>query len=171
MTAHELLPLIKAKGRSDRYSENMMKWVKRWGRDRPTSELNAVFLHWNNIDGSHVDMVEGTTQAHQILIGNISGEGWFSGARLSCILGQGTRAEIYAFGRNFDKTVLPNWFEGYISGGKCFIDPEHRLYYDKERWQVSEDGKIRHCLWCGEVTQHKRVKRRVIKDTYWEVSR
>jgi hypothetical protein len=168
MTAKELFPLIKAKGKGDRLSENFMKWVKRWGKDRPTMGIEVVFLHWSNIDGSHVDHVAGTTQPNHILIGRSDDEGWFYGARLSQIIGGKNGPDVYAFPPSLKTTPLPDWMQGYIEGGKCFIDPEHRLYMDKERWQYSEDGNTRRCQWCGNFAQTKRVEPRTVFDTFWD---
>lgn len=163
MTGAELLPLIKARSKGERYSENFMKWT----RKQRNEQLEVVFIHWNNIDGSRVEIVEGTTQPQQILIGRKDGDGWFYGTRLSEILCKGLSAERYAFPSKHDFTSLPEWFDGYIQGGKCFIDPEHRWYYDRERWQVSDNGEVRECLWCGEYRQRKVVKTRTVTDTFW----
>jgi hypothetical protein len=170
MKGADLLPLVKAKSKGDRFSENFMKWVRRWSKERPSSELEAVFLHWSNLDGSHVDYVPGTTQPSNILIGRSDNEGWFYGQRLSSIIGGKNGPDVFAFPPSMATTPLPDWLQGYIEGGKCFIDPEHRLYADRERWQVSKNGKTRDCLWCGKVTQAKRTKRRTVVDTYWETA-
>lgn len=168
MIAKELLPLIKAKGKGDRFSENLVKWVKRWDKTRGNRPLSVTFLHWSNIDGSHVEYLPGTTQPNHILIGDGDNEEWFYGCKLSQIIGGGRgSSDVFAYPPKMTKTPLPDWFQGYIKGGKCFIDPEHRLYYDKERWQVSEDGNTRNCLWCGEVAQQKIIKERTVYDISW----
>jgi len=162
-TAKELLPLIRSKGKDDKYSENLCKWVKKWAKQRGNRELTAAFLHWSSLDGSHVDMIHGTTQMQQFLLGYYDDDGWFYGARLSSIVGGA--AEVYAFPLSFKTTPLPDWFDGYVAGGKCFIDPEHRYYC--ERWQVAKNGKTRVCEWCGGVTQRKTIHRKVVKETRW----
>lgn len=163
MTGLQLLPYIKAKGRNEKYSENFMKWVRKHREDT----ISVMFLHWSNIDGSEVNIQNGKTQPQQILVGTgVDHNGWFYGARLSDILCNGAKALNYAWPPKFKKTSLPNWIEGYIRGGKCFVDPEHR-WYGNERWKLFANGESRECIWCNEITQHKHIKERIVADVCW----
>lgn len=165
MTGTEFLQQLKQAGcKGDKYSDNLAKWLKK-RKDWP---VEAAFLHWSNIDGSHVEIVPGATQPNQILLGHgKDGDGWFYGTKLNNILSDGTRAEQYAYPPKFQTTPLPDWHSGYVTGGKCFIDPEHRWYSDRDRWLVSEDGNARICRWCGDFEQVKHETNRVIIDTHW----
>ena len=60
--------------------------------------------------------------------------------------------------------IVPDWWERYAAGGKCIIDPKHWLY-GHERWQVSEDGQERTCIWCGNATQ--RLHTEMVPKTEW----
>lgn len=166
MTGADFLLRLKQSGcKGNGYSDNLVKWLKK-RKDWP---LEAAFLHWSNIDGSHVEMKPEATQPQQILlgIGPDREDKWFHGARLSEILCSGAKANVFAFPPRFETTPLPDWFGGYIKGGKCFIDPEHRWYGDRDRWQLSDDGNSRVCLWCGEHMQEKFVTERTVIDTHW----
>lgn len=152
MTGKDLLPLIKAKGRGDRFSENLYKWVKKYDN----RDLSVFFMHRSWLDGSNVDYDPEFTQAPQLVVGEMYEDGWVHGMRLLQILGNGTSVGMYAIPPGWNAVLLPDWWENYIKGGKCHIDPEHRLYAGSERWQTN--GKTRTCLWCGQwhEQQHKR---------------
>jgi hypothetical protein len=153
MKGRELLPFIKSSGRGDKFSENLVKWVKKY-RD---INIFAAFSAHNNIDGSELEYLPEKSLPRQILIGHVDMEdGWLHGSRLSTILCQGARSDVFAYSPGFLITPLPGWWDGYINGGKCFIDPEHKLYTDKERWQL--EGDMPQCLWCGNYRKTKHVE-------------
>lgn len=147
MERREILPQIKATSRHERYSENLMKWLRKQ-KEAP------FFAAISTSDGVVYDPAK--TQASRIFIGRhrIDEEGFLFGSRLSNILCTGAKTETFAFVPSMKFVVIPGWWEGYISLGKCFIDPEHTLYYDRERWEKSGDGKTRECVWCGNHEQY-----------------
>ena len=151
MTAKELIPLIKSKSKGDKYSECLVKFLKTI-RDWP---IFAAFSQWNEIDGEDIQFSPEKTQTRNIIIGyGDMDDGWVHGARLSSIIGGRASKERFAYSPAFKCILLPDWFKRYIEGGKCCIDPEHRLYADSERWEVSADGKERQCIWCGNHAQY-----------------
>lgn len=166
MTYKELLPLIRSKGKDDRYSENLCKWVKKHG----SRGLYVAFSGVSWINGEEVTRDTSKCQANQIIIGRGDmSDGWVHGSKLNRILAVGGQAEVFAFNvKVWGVVPLLGWFEDYIKGGKCFIDPEHH-WYGPERWQVN--GKTRTCSWCGQWHEIQR-KRRVSKTvTTWELLR
>jgi len=164
MTGKELYKLIKPEvGVNGKYSHNLAKWVK-GKKDWP---IHAVFSKFNFIDGSIIEYDHTKTQTGNIII--CAGEpkkGWAHGRRLSSILcgERGVFSESYAFQPSFIIVPLPdNWWDSYIIFGKCFIDPEHKMY-GHERWGLSDDATERTCLWCGH-TQYKHTE--MIPRSYW----
>ncbi len=148
MLGKELLPLIKATGRDDN---------KGW-------EIFAGFSQASMMDGAPLVYNTGKTQSAQIIIGygQKDGDGYVFGSRLSAIIGG--RYEAFAYPPSFKIIELLDWWQGYIIGGKCFIDPEHRIY-GAERWGVIGKKK-RRCIWCENYTQ---IMRKVMKAHYsWE---
>lgn len=163
MKGIELLPLIKATSKADRYSENLMKWVRKH-RNAP---LIAVYSPVSYVDGSDLGRFDAAkTCAGSLYIG-FGGldDGWLHGARLSEILCNGVKASEWAYPPKHRFQPLPDWWKRYIEGGKCCIDPEHWLYTDRERWEVAEDGKTRRCLWCGKHKQY--LKTEMTPKTSW----
>lgn len=148
MHGTELLPLIKAAGRADRYSENLWKWARKY-RDR------RLFVAFSEKDGHTFD--ETKTLASRLYIGfHRLDDGWLHGSRLSEILCQGSKAESWAYQPGMLFKEIPNWWDKYMEHGKCFIDPEHCLYLDAARWLVQ--GNVRTCLWCGNFQQREHVE-------------
>lgn len=145
MLGTDLLPLIKPNSKADRFSENLMKWVNQYC----TRDL-TVFIA---TEGKR-QFNPALTQSGYLYVAYVPFEdGYVMGSRLSEILCDGTKAATWAFhGLKFAE--VSDWWQRYISGGKCCIDPEHSLYFDRERWDVSADGKTRRCLWCGKHEQY-----------------
>lgn len=157
MKGIELLPLIKANSKADRFSENLMKWVRKY-KDRPMFIALAT-------DGKHYFDAE-KTQASLLYVGWHSlDEGELMGSRLSEILCNGAKTSTWAFQRRMKFVEVPFWWEHYIQFGKCAIDPEHWLYADRERWEVTEDGKSRRCIWCGSHEQYLHTE--MVPKTEW----
>lgn len=164
MTGRELLPLIRSKGKDDKYSENLAKWVSKH-KDWP---MIVAFLGFCGITGETLEYDPAKSLPRQILIGiGDMDDGWIHGRRLSEITG-GIRGvfsgEKYAYSHQFKPLHLPDWWQKYIEGGKCFIDPEHYLYGGK-RWQMSDDGKTRDCVWCGNHRQEKHIE--MVPKEHW----
>lgn len=161
MLGSELLPLIKASGKADRLSENLMKWVRKY-KTRPMFVAIATECKY------HFDAEK--TQAGLLYVGwghegHGLDDGYLMGSRLSDILCNGVRAFTAAFVPGMKFVEVPFWWEHYIQFGKCAIDPEHWLYADHERWEVSEDGQTRRCLWCGNYEQHLHTE--MVSKTEW----
>lgn len=156
MYGKELLLLIKAGGKADRYSENLMEWVRKY-RDRRLIVAIAT-------EGKR-QFDPALTQSAYLYIGYAPLEdGYLMGSRLSEILCNGIKTSTWAFhGLKF--VEVPDWWQRYIEGGKCCIDPEHWLYADRERWNVAADGKTRRCLWCGNY--HEYLHSEMVEKTSW----
>lgn len=166
MTGRELLPLIRAKSKGDRHSENLMKWVRKH-RDWP---MVVAFIGHCSITGERLEYDPAKTMPRQIVIGiGDMSDGWIHGRRLSEIISgiYGVRSENYAYSRQFHPVELPDWWQRYIEFGKCFIDPAHRIYADRERWKISEDGQSRQCIWCGGFTQNLHTYNRTTQHQEW----
>lgn len=149
MYVKELLPRIKATSREDRFSLNLLKWVKA-RKDRNLIVAIAT-------EGQRAyDATK--TQTAYLYIGYSFEDGFFMGSRLGEILCNGARTGTWAFQPSMKFVLVPDWWQGYIAGGKCFIDPEHYLYGGKERWQLSEDGMYRHCIWCDGYEEYKHTE-------------
>jgi hypothetical protein len=164
MTGKELLPLIRANCKGDRYSENLMKWVRKH-REWP---MVVAFIGHCSITGERLEYDPTKSMARQIVVGlGDMSDGWIHGRRLSEVICglRGVLTHNYAYSHQFFPVELPDWWQGYIEGGKCFIDPEHWLYADHERWEVSEDRKTRRCLWCGNHEQF--LHSEMVKKTSW----
>lgn len=151
-----LFPHIQASTRTDRFSQHLMEWVD----THRNTNLFVAYSPISYIDGSLLpDFNYQTTCAGSIYIGlGDLDEGFLHGARLSNIICNGVKADEFAFPPKMQFQIIPDWFEQYIERAKCCIDPQHILYSDKERWNVSEDGKIRSCLWCNNHKQHEHIE-------------
>lgn len=153
MLGKDLLPKIKATSRSDRFSLNLMKWVRKH-QDYP---LFVAYTPICCITGQHLpEFNPDKTCASQLYIGlgNMD-DGWLHGSRLSEIICNGTAATSFAYPPRMNFQIIDHWWGLYLAKGKCAIDPEHSLYYDRERWE--EQGNSRLCLWCGEFRQEKQT--------------
>lgn len=151
----DLLPLIKADSKTERFSENLMKWVRKH-RNVP------LFVAYSLVSLDGVPLPEFSfdktcTSNLYIGLGDLD-QGYLHGARLSQIISNGVNAEEFAYTPKMKFQIIPDWWERYIECAKCCIDPEHRLYGDRERWQVSDDGKQRTCLWCGNHRQYEHTE-------------
>ena len=142
----DLLPHVQASDRADRYSLNLWRWLRKHRK-------HPLFVAISTRERGPYDPKR--TQPGDIYIGlGDLDQGWLHGARLSEILCSGTKASEWAFPPAYKFELIPYWWQGYIAGGKCFIDPEHLLYFDKERWDEAPDGKERACIWCCNHQQY-----------------
>ena len=144
----------------DKYSENLYKWLKKhWNYP-----VFVAFSRVCAISGNQLDCDPNLTQTQNIMLGfGDMEDGWVHGSRLSEIICQGTKAKSWAFGPKYQFVPLPDWIEAYKEKGKCFIDPEHRLY--TEFWH--EEGEQRSCKWCDR--KENKVTKMVPRYT-WEVA-
>lgn len=74
---------------------------------------------------------------------------------------------LYSYTLNkLDVVLVENFWEQYESKGKCFIDPEHELYwYENNRWCTH--GDIRKCMWCNNYTQRLIVEPVTVYKRTW----
>lgn len=87
-----------------------------------------------------------------------SEDGIVLGAKLWGILCNGVREKIWDI--TTDLAVVGEVDEGfwqqYLQNGRCAIDPKHCHWFidDDSRWDVTADGQMRVCLWCGKHGQY-----------------
>lgn len=156
MYGRDLFPLIHADSKTDRFSENLMKWV----RKHRTSPIFVAYSRVSIIDGKPLpDFSYSKTCAGNLYVGfGDIDDGWLHGSRLSEIICNGVRAKEWANPPKYDFHVISDWWERYITGGKCCIDPEHKLYHDRERWELYAGGRKRKCVWCGNFEQYQHTE-------------
>lgn len=147
----------------DRCSLNL--W--RWARKALKNERIGLIMAFATQEGKEYDSAK--TQASSLYIGYCGwrgdlDDGWLHGSRLTEVLCSGVKAAAFAFPPRMRFVIVPDWWERYIAGGKCFIDPEHWLH-GYERWKESEDGKERTCSWCNDRTQ--RLHTEMVPKTEW----
>jgi len=134
-----ILPLIKSISEADKFSQNLYNWCCRYA----TSDIFVAFSQENNLIYS-----PDKTLASKTYIGfNNIDHGYLHGSRLSEILCNGANAKVWAYPPAMNFQVIEDWFDHYIAKGKCHIDPEHTLYQNHERWEISH--AVRTCVWCG----------------------
>ena len=145
-----LLPDI-APSWDGRFSENLWRWV----RKHKNRDLIVAYSRISCYDGSDLGEYAYDKQPHNIAIGcGDIDDGWLHGSRLSTIISQGTKADIYAFPPHNHWVLVPDWFERYVKMGKCLIDPGHVFY--PERWEY--DGDQRTCRWCKTFRERRHVE-------------
>lgn len=149
----ELLPMIKAGSKSERHSENLMKWVCKY-QDKPMFVAIATAGEIGVGNKCLVFFEPEKNLSHLLYVGwfNLD-DGYLHGSPLNEILSNGAGAKTWPFPPMLQFVEVSGWWERYIQLGKCCIDPEHWLYAGRERWKVSSDGKSRSCLWCGTYEQ------------------
>lgn len=150
----DLLDLINPK-KDSRFSSNLFKWLKK----HKSQNIGVAFQRTSVLDDSVVEYDAGKNQMSQLILfyGDLD-DGYAHGARLSEIVCNGTRAKSFAYNVaifdlvNVDEffTREDGWFDQYEVKGKCWLDPEHLVYF--ERWVNMESA--RHCDYCG----HKQIR-------------
>jgi hypothetical protein len=140
----------------NKYSPNLHAFMQKRLRDCEastwmvaTSDDGYLCLVWEWLDehGKHRDYVS------TLLMG---------------VLCNGAKAQTsIVLNRTF--TFHPDFWQTYKAIGRCAVDPEHKVWFlnDDERWEVSEDGKIRSCRWCGNHTQRFEEYTEVVHRTRW----
>jgi hypothetical protein len=152
MKGDDLLPLIRANGRAERYSENLMKWV----RQNRKRDLFVAFA----TEGTKVYDPK-KTAAGSLYVGygpSLNEDGFLHGSRLSDVLCNGLRAGAWAFPPKMQFVEVQDFWARYIALGKCAVDPEHSLYFDRERWHSEDDKSFRRCIWCFDFYQQEHVE-------------
>lgn len=93
-------------------------------------------------------------------IGKIHRDLEFTGCRLIDTLCNGASQQLHCYPKLHTELVkVPTFWDDYAKLGCCFIDPDHTMVFvselSKPRWDVTPNGKIRTCKWCGQFTQFK----------------
>lgn len=165
MNAVEFIEKIKAMDRAGKYSKNLYLWIKKQIRRRLQLDIVVAFSK-HDADAAHISFSYEKSLSGLLYIGHMFDDGWMHGSRLSTVTCEGSRTASFAFGPNFGMQIIPDWWEHYISLGKCCIDPEHYFYADSERWEAN-GGSLRACNWCGLV-QRKRCWIEPVERETWE---
>lgn len=152
-------------GRADKYSLNLFKFLKK----HEPNYWEICFSRWNCITGVHdVEYSESSTIAPNLYIGFLDeDDGYFMGARLTEIIRNGARTKMWAHPPSKAFTHVPDFWARYVELGKCAIDPEHKLYFDKERY--TQNGTLRSCDWCGRIERSRTVEK-TVTNTIWELA-
>ena len=147
-------------GRADRFSQNLYRWLRRH------PHYTQVFFRRGNassLGAPDTAYDPERTQASQIYVGLVD-DGDLLGSRLSEILVDGAKTQTWCYpGFPCDEITEAFW-AGYKAIGKCAIDPEHRLYADKERYRGDDTARV--CCWCGRH-EEAFTEARVVRQTVW----
>lgn len=152
MNIFDQLEMIRATEREDRYSKNLYDWLrkvrsKHWSAPQVFIRIGEELCQADAYDPSR-------TQCPAIYIGDVF-DGDLIGSRLSEILSQGRKAQTWCYSGFGESPALENITENfwsrYITDGKCALDPEHRLYRDRERYETRDSHRT--CRWCGREEQ------------------
>jgi hypothetical protein len=124
-----------------RFSPNLFKWLR---KNKNIADRIQVFI--SSIDAT-------------LWIGfqdELGGHICFHGNRLMGVL---TGVDKYTYAHsatqfNESLTVIPDFWDRYVTDGRCAIDQAHAHGFvgDETRWHNTSDT-ARACLWCGKVTQ------------------
>lgn len=132
MTGEEIIAL-----QGDRYSPNLRGWL--------IKNLHRHFVRTPSV-----------YQSGGLWVGDIEEDGWFVGAQLRRVLVDGRKVDVGTWvpEEGDPPELLSTFWARYAAIGRCAIDPEHRTTFigNETRWAV--EGDTRHCLWCGNHTQH-----------------
>lgn len=89
----------------------------------------------------------------ELFIGYQDDNGCFNGSRLNNVLIKGSKTDRWAFTKlNGVIEPVPDFWDRYRELGRCYLDPEHRIHFVDERWEVQ--ATTRTCRWCGRK-EHK----------------
>ena len=134
-----------------KYSPNLYKWLMHRNHKRRSTQSMVYSGHGH------------------LWIGSVDEDGWFYGARLMAVLCNGSKEPGGAYADTESFTRLDDFWEQYIADGRCAIDREHEVRFlnEDDRWEVSEDGQTRTCLWCGKVTQYLDTWEETITRSRW----
>lgn len=172
----------KTKGKSDKYSCQLYEFLRRH-QQRFNGLPNVYYIQTQDRWNSELERTEQVevlfdkqnfSRAH-IWVGNIDGEGWYYGNKLSCIIGESKeKYTIFASLWYTDRTVIDitDWFwNEYLKVGRCIWDKSHNT------WLMNDDDRFtyinknsRRCNWCGQW-QHREIEKRVKleRKSLWKV--
>lgn len=144
-----------------RYSANLYRWLTGKKMRNMVHLLDVyrcaeVGSVWNNV----------------LWIGFKDEQGWFIGVRLNEVLCIGEKTETAAYAPVFASTLslLPSFWDEYKRIGRCAIDPTHRMpfYNEASRWHYAGiEMNVRVCLWCGEYSEARVHRTKVVTETEW----
>jgi len=152
MTDKEIIQqLIKHRpsGRADKYSLNLHRWLYNKNNSGAIIITEAFRLKENPTD-THLGYETWTTFMSNVL--DIISVGW--------------RAKSYFYNDGIAFEQIPNFWQNYHKDGKCYLDPEHKLYPDNERWEMIDDDH-RRCRWCGREEKLERYEE-VVQRQRWK---
>lgn len=138
--------------RGAKYSPNLYAYLKRMA-GKPWLHLQRVFVD----------------EKGDKWLGYFDDVGHFTGSSMSRVLTVGGKAQTFTFVDLGGLREIEGFWDQYVADGRCALDREHSVLFMDNRWQVSEDGNSRSCMWCGKVRQHKHesVTTKVVHNTEW----
>jgi hypothetical protein len=147
---------------AEKFSFNLAVWV------REHKNLTPRFYYAPQCfeKGRPAQYSEEITCPSLILVG-LADDGWCHGSRLSSVLCNGRKEETCAFPPNQGPflDITEQLLARYLRHGKCALDPEHTLYWERGRY--TEDRASRVCNWCGRV-EHRHETPRTVIDVTWK---
>lgn len=136
--------------KSPKYSPSLYKWMK-------CKEVQPLIVHGLKV---YKD------KESRLWIGNVHDE--FLGSSLLGVLCNGAKEIIgWRYDLADQLTELPVFWEEYKQAGRCAIDPDHGEYFVGEESRWHQEGNVRHCLWCGKVTQQLHTWTETIQRQTW----
>lgn len=133
----------------ERFSPNLYAWLVSRRQIR-TLHLKRVFKEKDGL----------------LWIGYRDDQGDVIGVRLYQVLTNGRAAETGCYPGLVVEEVTDFW-ERYVTLGRCAIDPEHKMHFiaSRSRWEVN--GDHRRCTWCGHE-QWRHCSTRLVTREHWE---
>ena len=138
-----------------KYSPNLYKWLSH--PDRKNSRLFGMLKVYRSPDGI-------------LWIGYIhpelKGYSEFLAAKLNGVLCNGSK-EKWGWRNGASMVEVEGFWQEYETIGRCAIDRDHEIAFvgDETRWQ--QNGDLRHCQWCGQVTQRLHAWTEVVAKEAW----
>ncbi|MFK4706232.1 hypothetical protein ABIC83_003071 [Roseateles asaccharophilus] len=93
---------------------------------------------------------------------------FFVGARLSSVLVNGSKTQVFAHMRLVHTLVeVEGFWATYVRDGRCAIDVDHTRGFigDDTRWAVTDERRT--CNWCGNATQTMTRWTEAVEKTAW----
>lgn len=144
-TLKQITPLTKGFG--EKFSPNLAMYLRKY-----PDAIRFFFAGDKDVR----EWTPERTITHLLYLGFMDGN-LLIGSRVAEIIHYGRKAQRWAYPpKNFAsglRDVTVELLPRYVELGKCALDPEHRLYFDSERYV--ERGDTRTCKWCGQVQARK----------------
>lgn len=81
--------------------------------------------------------------------------GDYHAADMATVICRGGRTLVNVYVQTTDKSEpwpeIENFWDEYVRIGKCAVDPQHIVYTEDARYELSADGESRKCRWCGKT--------------------